>query len=184
MFEQFVQIVGGANHGPLGLYVVEAGDGESPESKVLLDKGEYGLDEVTAFFEVGLDCRILLFVALAFDHFVVLVQIHRPACFAVGALGAVRTGGVGALIPAQMIASVFAVAGAAEGEFAAVGADANIALFVVDEIAGGVGFVWIGTHGLGQRDDDVPFFSFGLLVGPLAPLRRLANPISVSGPGR
>ena len=105
------------------MYVVEPGDGESPEAKVLLDKGEYGFDEVTAFFQVGLDCRELLFVALAFDDFVVLIYVHRPACFAVGALGAVRAAGVGALISAQMIAFVFAVMATAEGEFFAEGAD-------------------------------------------------------------
>ena len=41
------------------------------------------------------------------------------------------------------------------------GTDAHVALFVVDEIAGVVGFVGIGPHAFGQGDDDVSSFGFG-----------------------
>ena len=67
-----MQVVGGADHGPLSAYVVESIDGESSKSKVLLDEGEHGFDEVPSFLQVVLDLFVILSGALALDDFVVL----------------------------------------------------------------------------------------------------------------
>lgn len=111
-----MQVIGAAEHGPLGLYVVQPGNGESSKSEVLLD-------------------------ALTFDDFAVLIYVYRPAFLVLGALCAVRTAVVRALISAQVIVSIFAVAGAAKGEFTAVRTDADIALSVVGEVTGGIGLL-------------------------------------------